>query len=133
MRYIESGAIQTHHLCPITGNILQEFGVRGELAEELPGPFHSAQLFFNGRLLFSRPGQAVLADNARDGIVADLEIELVDQSFGPEAGALSQLHDLSFQARGSLVRTTFGSPGFFAQRGWFARHRAAQPLANGVA
>src|SRR6187401_3406160 len=111
---------QTHHLYPVTGNILQEFSIRRELAEELPGPFDHAKLLFNGRLLFPRPGQTVLADNARNGIVADVEIELMDQSFGPKAGALSQPHDLSFQARGSLVRTMFRSTRLFGQRGGFA-------------
>ena len=124
---------QTHHLCPITGNILQEFGVCGELAEEFPGPFHRAKLPLNHRFLLPGPGQAVLADNARDGIVADFEIKLVDQSFGSKASALPQLHDLTFQARGSLVRATFGRPGLFGQGGRFARNSPAQPFADSVA
>jgi hypothetical protein len=52
-------------------DVLQIFGVGGKLAEQRPEAFDVAELFFGGGLLFARPGQAVLADNAGDGVVTD--------------------------------------------------------------
>jgi hypothetical protein len=86
---LETRQIQAHHLRPIAWNILEEFSIRGYLAEELPGPFYSAELLLSDRLFLARPCQAVVANDARDRVVAYFQIELTNQAFGSKAGALS--------------------------------------------
>ena len=129
---LEAGQSEAHHLRPITGNVLQEFGVGRELAKEFPGPFYGAQPFFGRRLFLAWPTEAVLTNDAGEGVMAHLEIELTDQPFGAEASLLSEFDDLSFQTGGGLMSAAFGRAGLLGQGGRFAWDRAAQPFTDGV-
>lgn len=73
---LEAGRFQTGHLRPVTrGDVLQVFGVGGGPDEERPEAFDAAELLFGGGFLFARTGQAVLAEDAGDGVAADGQME----------------------------------------------------------
>jgi len=59
-------------------------------------------------LLFAWAGQAVLAEEAGDGVVGAKQVELVLESLGAEAGLVSELDDLACEPCGRLMRAAFG-------------------------
>ena len=101
------------HLRPVLRDVLEIFGVGGELAEELPMAFDRAELFFGGGFLFARTRQGVLAKHAGNGVVAARQDELPLQTLGAKAGLLAQFDDLAFQAAGDLVGRASGSAAEF--------------------
>jgi len=64
-------------------------------------------------LVAARAGQLVLGNDAGNGVVAAGQMELSRQTLGSEAGLLAQLDDLTFQARGGLMRAVLGAPTLF--------------------
>ena len=130
---LEAGQAVAHHLGPVVGDILQVFGVGGDLAKESPLSFDGAELFFGGGFFLARTGQPMGANDAGGRIVTDLQVKLLHETLGAEAGLLAQLDDLALQGGRSFVRAGFGGAGNFRQRRRFAGNVSAQPFANGVA
>jgi hypothetical protein len=113
--------------------VLQVFGVGGELAQELPVAFDVAEEFLGDGLLFTGPGQAVLAEDAGHGLVTNRQGKLARQALGSEAGLATEFDALAFQASGSLMGARLGAAGEFLQGGGFAGQMAAEPLADSMA
>ena len=130
---LEAGQFEAGHLGPVMGDVLQIFGVGGKLAEEFPMAFDVAQMLFGEGLFLAGAGELVSAEDAGDGVVADGEVELVLEAFGPEAGLLAELDDLPFHSGGGLMGAVLGAAAQLGQSGRFARDVAAQPFADGVA
>ena len=115
---------------PVKRDVLQIFGVGGKLAKELPVTFDGTQLLFSVGLFLAWEGQAVLANDTGDGVVAAGEIELMLEAFGAEAGLTAQLDDLAVYMRPGEVwwGQCLGRAGKFGQRGGFTGLITAQPL-----
>jgi len=97
-------------------DVLQILGVGGELAEELPVAFDVAKLFLGDVLLFARPGQGVLLEDASDGIVAARKVEFMLEALGAEAGLLAESDNDALQTGGGLMRAMVRAAGAFGQR-----------------
>ena len=130
---LEAREFKPGHLQPIMGDVLEIFGVGGKLTEERPEAFDRAELFFGVGFFLARQRQAVLADDAGDGVMAAMEVELMFEAFGPEAGLAAEFDDLAFEAGRCLVGTVIGTAGKFSERGGLARLMAAEPFADRVA
>jgi len=115
------------------GDVLQVFGVGGELAEEFPRAFDVAELFLGDGLFLVGAGQLVWAEDAGDGVVADGPGALGLEAFGAAGGLLAEPDDDVFQRGGGLMRAGFGSAAQLGQGGRLAGEMPAQPFADGVA
>ena len=121
---LETGQVEVGHLRPIMRNILEIFGVDGELAEEFPVAFDRAQLFFGGGFLFPRPYQLMRSKDAGDGVMAAGQSKFPLETFGAEAGLAAELDDLAFQPPGDLVGRPFGAATAFHQGGQSRRDQS---------
>jgi len=115
------------------GDILEIFGVDGELAEELPVAFDRAELLFGGGFLFAGAHPLVRSKDPGDGVVTARQAEFPLEAFGAEAGLVAQLDDLAFQPPGDLVGRPFGPATVFAPSRRFAGLITPQPFTDGVA
>lgn len=130
---LKTRQFEPRHGQPIVGNILQVFGIGGELPEEFPVAFDRAELLFSDVLLFAGACQLMLTQDSGNGVMTAGQSELMLKPLGTEAGLLAQFDDLAFQAGGDLVRAVMRASALFGQRGRLAGLVAAEPFAGGVA
>jgi len=113
-------------------NILEIFGVDGELAKEFPVAFDRAQLFFGGGFLFPGAHPLMRSKDPGNGVGAARPAKFPLAVFGPEAGLVAELDDLAFQSSRDLVGRPFGPATVFDQSRRFIVLITPQQFTNGI-
>ena len=119
-------------LGPVVGNIVEVFGVGGDLLEEAPRGFNVSQVLLP--LIFSAAGmkQAVSPPDTLQSAVAEREIELANETASPEGvQLLAENHDLRLDSRGSFAGLVMRSARKFDEATGPVLLIAAQPFAHG--
>jgi hypothetical protein len=114
------------------GDVVEIFGVSGDLLEDAPSGFDVSQVLFALILAAALVDEAVLSPDAFQGTMAEGEIELADETAGAEGGKLlAESYDLLFQGQRRFTRLMVGSAGESDQTARSLLLIAAQPLAHG--
>ena len=130
---LEAGQAVGLHLRPIEGEVGEIFDVHLEAGKRRIGCFDGAEIVLTVVAALGGAGQLVVAEDAIQGIVADLESKLGDETTGAEAGRLLALgHAFGFQLGGGFMRAGMrgaaeGKEALVAVYG-----KAADPFAHGV-
>jgi hypothetical protein len=128
---MDSRQIELLGLRPVVGDVVQIFGIRGDLLKQRSLRFVVGHvlltLIFSLALLL----KAVGAPDAFQRAVTEREIEFANQTAGPEGRKwLAQRDGLLFDLRGSLARLAMNALGAFGQTGGAMLLKAPQPFAD---
>ena len=130
---LEAGQAIGLHLRPVEREVGEVFDIHLEAGERRIGRFDGAEIIFTMVAALGGAGQLVVAEDAVQGIVADLESELGDETAGAEAGCFFALgHAFGFQRGRGFMRAAMrgaadGQEALVAVDG-----KAPDPLAHGV-
>ena len=113
------------------GDVVEILGVGGDLLEQGPGFFHRREVLFLLVLATAGMHQAVLAQDALDGHVAQRQLPFALQAPGAEGGQLTTPFDHPLgQLPDDLVRRGVRGAGEFLQPLQSLRLTPPQPLAH---
>ena len=102
---LEAGQAVALHLGPIEGDVGEVFHIHLEAGERGISGFNGTQVVLTLVTALGRAGQMVVAEDAVQGIVADLEGKLGDETAGAEAGCFFALgHAFGFQRGRGFMR-----------------------------
>ena len=102
---LEAGQAIGLHLRPIEGEVGEIFDIHLEAGKRRIGCFDLAEIVFTVVAAPGRAGELVVAEDAVQGIVADLESKLGDETTGAEAGCFFALgHAFGFQCGRGFMR-----------------------------
>jgi len=129
---LDVGQAQGLHLGPVMGDILEVFGIDGQLPKELPVLFDFGQVFLFLMLLSSFLNQSIVLQDATDGLMGTGQRVFEDQPPGSHEGeSFSQADNLLFQGTGDLMGTGFGDAGQFVESGQAVLVVPAEPFSDG--
>ena len=114
------------------GDIVQVFGIDGNLSKERPVSFEVSEAFF--ALLFFTPfsGQSVVFEDSGDGLMGTGQVVFLLESLGAHKGELfSEPDDFPFECDGDFMGAGQGYSGQFIQSGQSFLLIALQPFADG--
>jgi hypothetical protein len=128
---LDHGQTQPLGLGPVVWDIIEIFGVGGDLLEQPPAGFQMGQVLLALILPPARVDQSVLAPDALDGHMTGTQVELALQPSGPEGGQLAaQDQHLLLEGLGRLVRAVMGLAALLPQPRRPLLLEASQPLAH---
>ena len=122
------------HLGPVHGQIGEVFGVHAETGEGLVSGFDGAQITFGLVTTFGFTCQAMDAEDAVDGVVAEGQTELGDEATCAKARSLAaEDDDFLFERRVGFVWAGMGCAALSMKSLEVLVAVTAEPLADGVA
>jgi len=130
---LEAGQAIGLHLRPIEGEVGEIFDIHLEAGKRRIGRFDGAEIVFAVVAALGWAGELVVAEDAVQGVVADLEGKFGDETAGAEAGCFFALgHAFGFQGGRGFMRAGMrgaadGQEALVAVGG-----KAADPFAHGV-
>ena len=119
-------------LRPVAGDIVEVFGVGGDLLKDAPGGLDVGEVLF--ALIFARAflRQTMLTPNTLQGTMAEGKIELAEETASAESEQLpAQSDDLLFDVGGSFAGLVMRSAGKFDEAARSLLLITAQPFAHG--
>jgi hypothetical protein len=106
---LDVGQIEGLGLRPVVGNVVEIFGVGGDLLEEAPSGLDVGQILLTLILAPARRDQVVCVPDAFQGAMAERQLELADETTRAEGGELlAQSGDLLLDFRRSLAGLMMG-------------------------
>lgn len=130
---LEAGQAIGLHLRPIEGKVCEIFDIHLEAGKRRIGRFDGAEIVLAVVTALGLAGQLVVAEDAIQGIVADLESKLGDETTGAEAGCFFALgHAFGFQRGRGFMRTGMRGTADRKEALVVVEGKAPDPFAHGV-
>jgi len=130
---LEAGQAIGLHLRPVEGNVGEIFDIHLEAGKGRIGGFDGAEIVFAFVTALGFSGQMALAQDAVQGVVADLEIKLGDEAAGAKARGLLAFGDaFGFQCQRGFMRAGMRGAADGQEPLVVLEGKAADPFAHGV-